>query len=98
MAGATSRADASLGYNPLTYSDPTGQAAVLNLMPGPYAITDRRGFTIWINLADLKPLLNRLEFRESRKNLIWASTKKKAPSERQLVEGDDRTPTRKNDQ
>lgn len=80
---ASDRAVHSLGYNPLTYADPTG-AEVVRRLEGDVTISWPDGFTVRISRADSGPISRFLEtvylFRMSRKGHIWA-TKKKAPAD-----------------
>jgi hypothetical protein len=78
MNPASSGADSSRDYYPLTYRDPTGETAVRNLMGRSVQITWENGATIHLELNTIRPLLAGLEFRMSRKGHIWG-TKKKAP-------------------
>ncbi|UTT52313.1 hypothetical protein [Microbacterium maritypicum] len=63
----------------LTYRDPTGEAAVRNLMGKSAQVTWDDGFIIHLTAEDLKPLLAQLNFRMSRKGHIWGH-KKNAPT------------------
>ncbi|MDN4639694.1 hypothetical protein QCD70_05495 [Agreia sp. PsM10] len=66
MSTTNPEATAALGINSLTYRDPTGEAVVRRLMPGDYAITDSSGFTLWIDAANLAPVLTLYNFQMTR--------------------------------
>jgi hypothetical protein len=76
------RADYSLGFNPLTYADPTGEAVVRRL-DGDVLISWPDGFTIRLNQSDSGPLVRILtglySFKQSRRGHIWG-TKRKTPT------------------
>lgn len=78
MTPASSGADSSRDYYPLTYRDPTGETAVRNLMGRSVQITWENGATIHLELNTIRPLLAGLEFRMSRKGHIWGTKKKAA--------------------
>ncbi len=77
------RAGEALGFNPLTYADPTGDEVVRRL-DGEVLISWPDGFTIRLNQSDSGPLVRILTslytFRQSRRGLVWGS-KKKAPAD-----------------
>ena len=58
QAAATAPADHS-GINPLTYSDPTGDAAIRQLLDsgGPFTITAMNGFHVMVNRDSLDYML-----------------------------------------
>lgn len=79
VSGPTSGADNSRDSYPLTYRDPTGEAAVRNIMGRSAQVTWEDGFILHLTADDLKPLLAQLDFRMSRKGHIWGH-KKNAPT------------------
>lgn len=76
---ASSGADKSRDYYSLNYRDPTGEAAVRNLMGRTVTLTSEDGFLLFLNIEDLRPYLQTLDFRQSRKGHVWGSRKKKTP-------------------
>jgi hypothetical protein len=78
---ASSGAELSPDYYPLTYSDPTGERAVRNLAGRVFTLTAENGDRVLIRLEDLAPILDQWQYRVSRKGLIWAALKKEAPTE-----------------
>lgn len=73
------RAVHSLGYNPLTYADPTGEEVVRRL-DGDVLISWPDGFTVRLSQSDAGPVLHLLEklysFRQSRRGHVWGIRKK----------------------
>ena len=69
---APDRADYSR-TNPLTYSDPTGEEAIRNLMNGggPFTITAENGFRLFMNRESLEYMLLGMEARVSRGGKLW---------------------------
>lgn len=74
---ASARADYSrdpdLRRNPLTYSDPTGEQAIRNLLNGggPYTITAENGFRLFCNKQSLEYMLLGMTARVSRGHKLW---------------------------
>lgn len=74
---ASARADYSrdpdLRRNPLTYSDPTGEQAIRNLLSGggPYTITAENGFRLFANKQSLENMLLGMRARVSRGGKLW---------------------------
>lgn len=68
---ATVRADYS--RNSLTYSDPTGDTAIRNLLQGggPFQITAENGFRLFANREALEYMLLGMKARVSRGGKIW---------------------------
>lgn len=68
---ATARADYS--RNSLTYSDPTGEKAIRNLLQGggPFQITAENGFRIFANREALDHMLLGMKARVSRGGKLW---------------------------
>lgn len=58
QSAASAPADHS-GMNPLTYSDPTGEAAIRHLLNsgGPFTITAMNGFHVMVNAESLEYML-----------------------------------------
>jgi len=80
---ASARADYS--RNPLTYSDPTGDTAIRNLLNGggPYTITAENGTRLFANRESLDHMLAGMTARVSRGGKIWVDphpTEKKTPT------------------
>lgn len=80
----SARADYS--RNPLTYSDPTGDAAIRKLLAGggPFQITAESGFRLFANRDSLEYMLLGMQARVSRGGKIWVdpepSQKKATPA------------------
>lgn len=72
----TSGADDSRDSYPLTYRDPTGEAAVRNIMGRSAQVTWEDGFIIHLTADDLRPFLAQFDFRMSRKGHIWGNKRK----------------------
>ncbi len=74
---ASARADYSrdpdLDRNVLTYSDPTGEQAIRNLLNGrgPYTITAANGFRLFCNKQSLEYMLLGMRARVSRGGKLW---------------------------
>lgn len=77
---ASGGADKSRDYYSLTYRDPTGETAVRNLSGRTVQVTWENGAALHLDIEDLRPYLQTLEFRQSRKGLLWGSRKKKTPA------------------
>ncbi|WP_091226788.1 hypothetical protein [Microbacterium sp. 3J1] len=73
-----SGADQSRDYYSLTYQDPTGEAAIRNLMGRSVQVTWENGASVHLDVDTIRPLLAKLNFRMSRRGHIWG-TKKSAP-------------------
>lgn len=69
----SSGADDTRNYYRLTYRDDTGEQAVHNIAGRTVTLTWENGLRIHVNVNDLRPFLDRLDYRLSRKGLLWGS-------------------------